>query len=147
MVQYSGKVFKAFFVFLFIIIGINGCKDDYTSEVPYVYVNFDIVLANKIELNTIGGYYKSNGGYAGIIVINDGTDVSQPFLAFDATCTYELSPSSSVETDGSGIATCPNCGSKYMLLGGYGSPIKGPATQSLKQYHVYLSGGRITVKN
>jgi len=147
MVQLSRNLIKTFLVFILVSFGMNSCKDNYTSEVPYVYVNFSINLANKIELETIGGFYKSNGGYAGIIIINDGTDQSQPFLAFDATCTYELSPASSVEMDGSSIATCPTCGSKYMLLGGYGSIIKGPASQPLKQYHTYFSGGLITVKN
>ena len=148
MVKLSGKVLKTVLVCFLILIGINGCKDNYTSVIPDVPVNININLANKTELDTDGGYYKVNGGYGGVIIFHDGTDPSQPFIAFDATCTNEILPKCSVETTiGSGIAICPCCGSMFILSGGYGSPVKGPATQPLKQYRTNFSGGRIIVTN
>jgi Rieske Fe-S protein len=147
MVRISGNVLKTVLICFFILSGMNGCKDDYTSVVPYVPVYLDINIANKTELNYPGGYFKANGGYGGIIIFNDGTNSLQPFLAFDATCTFEIKSSCSVVTDGSGIATCPCCGSQYILFGGGGSPVKGPAIEPLKQYRTSYTGDQILVRN
>ena len=148
MVQFSRHAFEAILICFFLSIGINGCKKDYTSVIPYVYVDFSINPTSYIELNIPGGsVYLSGAGYGGIILFSDMTDSSNPFLAFDATCTYEVSTTCRVVADGSGIAKCPCCGSEYILFGGNGSPTKGPATEPLKQYHTYYSGGRIAIKN
>ncbi|MDP3433568.1 MAG: hypothetical protein Q8T04_11455 [Bacteroidota bacterium] len=147
MAQLSGKVLKTVFIGLFFLTGISGCKDEYVSVIPYTPVYLDINLANRTELIPVGGYFKVNGGYGGIIIYHDGADSSQPFFAFDATCTYEISAKCSVETDGSGVAICPCCGTQYMLVFGYGSPQKGLATEPLKQYKVTYSNGRLIIKN
>lgn len=144
MVQFSGKVYKTVLICIFILTAITGCKDDYTSSIPYVYVKSEINLANKTELNTVGGYFKINGGYGGIIIFHDMDDT---YLAYDATCTFEILPSCSVETDGSGIATCPCCGSQFLLFGGNASLTKGPAIEPLKQYTISNVGGRLIVSN
>ena len=149
MVQFSRNVFKAIFVFIFISVGINGCKDDYTSVIPYVYVDFSINPNTRIELNVPGGsIYIPNEGFGGVIIFRDMTvDGSIKYLSYDATCTYEMLPSIKVIADGSGTATCPECKSQYILFGGDGSAISGPSEEPLKQYHTYFSGGRIVIKN
>jgi nitrite reductase/ring-hydroxylating ferredoxin subunit len=148
MVQFSRNVMKAFFIFIFLLIGINGCKDDYTSVIPYVYVEFSINPYTEIDLNIPGGsIYIPKQGYGGIIVFHDFVESSNPFLAFDAACTHEVVPSIRVIADGSGIATCTDCKSQFMLFGGSGSVNKPPAIEPLKQYHTYFSGGRIVIKN
>jgi len=148
MVQFSSKVFKTVFVGLLLLIGSNACKDDYTSVVPYVYVDMPINPTSYIEFNIPGGsVYFKNAGFGGIIVFRDQIDSSNPFLAFDAACTYEVSSTCRVVADGSGLATCPCCGSQYILSGGNGSPVKGPAIEPLKQYHTSYTGGRILVRN
>jgi len=144
MAKISGKVLKTVLICFFITLGINGCKDNYTSVVPYAYVQTELNLANRTELNPIGGYFKINGGVAGIIIFHD---IDDNFLAYDAACTNEKSSTCSVTTDGSGIATCPCCGSQFILFGGNGSPTKGPAAEPLKQYRVSYSGGRISIRN
>jgi nitrite reductase/ring-hydroxylating ferredoxin subunit len=144
MAKISGKVLKTVLICFFITLGINGCKDDYTSSIPYVYVQAELNLANRIELNPVGGYFKINGGYGGIIIFRD---MDENFLAYDATCTHEILPSCSVTTDGSGIATCPCCGSQFILFNANGSPTKGPATEPLKQYRVTNMGGRLSIRN
>lgn len=147
MVQLFHKGLKTVLICFFMLATFNGCKDEYNSVVPYVPVYFDLNIANRTELNPVGGYFKANGGYGGIIIFHDLTDNSNPYLAFDATCTYDLPTIYSVETDGSGVATCPHCASQYILFGGDGSPIKGPATEPLKQYQTLFSGGLISVRN
>ncbi len=148
MVQLSGKVIKTVLICLFILTGINGCKDDYTSVVPYVYVNENFSITNNIELNIPGGsIYIKNAGFGGIIVFRDLIDSSNPYLAFDAACTHEVSSTCRVVTDGSGMAKCPCCGSEFILFGGNGSPTKGPAIEPLKQYRTSFNGGRISIRN
>jgi len=149
MAQYYRNVYKTVLIFIFLLIGTNACKDDYTSTVPYVPVSMNINPTNFIEFNIPGGsYYFSNVGYGGIIIFRDLVDSTNPFLAFDATCTYEISSLTRVTSkDDSGVATCPVCGSQFILFGGNGSPLKGPATEPLKQYRTNYIGGQITVRN
>lgn len=148
MVQLSRNVFKALLICFFLFPGINGCKDDYTSVIPYAYVNFDVNPTNYIELNIPGGSVTfPNAGFSGVIIFRDLTDSSNPFLAFDACCTKEVSKIIRVKTDESGIATCPQCGSQFILFGGNGSPVKGPASEPLKQYRTTYTGGRIMIRN
>lgn len=149
MIQFSGKALKTVLIFFFVLTGINGCKDNYKSVVPDVYVDFNINPSNIIELNIPGGSFYFGGiGYGGVIAVRDLTDSSNPYLAYDATCTYEVSSTCKVEaSDASGVVKCTCCGSEYILLGGNGSPIKGPATEPLKQYRTYYTGGLIRVRN
>jgi nitrite reductase/ring-hydroxylating ferredoxin subunit len=148
MVQFSRNLIRAFLVIILVSFGINGCKDDYTSVIPYVYVNYTLNPSNIIELNVPGGsVYIPNVGYGGLLVFRDLVDSSNPFLAYDAACTYEVLSSVRVVSDGSGLATCPVCKSQFLLFSGSGSPSKAPASQPLKQYHTYYSGGLITIRN
>jgi len=143
---------KAFIILLtgtFITLASISCKDDFNSAIPYVYVDMSVSPTSFIELNIPGGtaYFK-NVGYGGIIVFRDLADGSNPFFAFDACCPYEVSSTIRVEVkDDGGVATCPTCGSQFILFGGDGSPIKGPAVEPLKQYHTSFVGGRILVRN
>jgi len=142
------NILKSLLVSILLLPGINGCKDDYTSIIPYVYINFSINPTNFIEFNIPGGsYYFPTQGFGGILIYRDMVDSSNPFLTFDTACTYEVTSSVRVTTDGSGIATCPKCGSQFILIGGSGSAIKGPAAQPLRQYKTYYSGSRIVVRN
>jgi len=144
------KIYSPILIIFFLLAGTNACKDDYTSVIPYVYVNMPFPIANFIELNIPGGsVYFPNSGYGGIIVVNNWGDDTTPFLAFDAACTHEVSSLIRVVVleNGSGIATCPKCGSQFMIYGGNGSSIKGPAAQPLRQYRCVTSNGRIIVSN
>jgi nitrite reductase/ring-hydroxylating ferredoxin subunit len=148
MVQFPRRVYQTVLFCIFFLIGINGCKKDYTSVVPYVTVDMDFNPTNYIELNIPGGSaYFANVGFGGVIIFRDLIDSSNPFLAFDAACTYEVSSLIRVKADGSGTATCPKCGSQFILFGGNGSPVKGPASEPLKQYRTSFVGGRIGVRN
>lgn len=148
MFHLSRKIYSSLLVIFFLLAGTNACKDDYTSVIPYVYVNMNINPTNFIELNIPGGsYYFADKGYGGIILFRDLTDSSNPFLAYDATCTHEVSTTTRVVADASGIATCPVCKSQFILFSGNGSPIKGPAVEPLRQYHTSYVGGRIIISN
>ena len=149
MVQFMNKGLITVLICFFILAGTNGCKDDYNSVVPYVDVNYNITPTNIIELNIPGGsYYFKNPGYGGLIIFRDLTDSSNPFLAFDGACTYDVpSVCRVVAEDDGGLVKCPCCGSEFILFGGNGSPTKGPATEPLKQYRTNYSNGLINVRN
>ena len=149
MEQHFRKGFIIALTVLFVTVGSQGCKDDYESTVPYVPVDYNLIPANIIELNIPGGsFYLPRLGYGGVIVFRDLADSQNPFLAYDATCTYELSSTCRVvAADGSGIAKCPCCGSEYILFGGNGNPTKGPAIEPLRQYRTSFSGSIINIRN
>jgi Rieske Fe-S protein len=150
MFHLSRKIYSPLLVIFFLFVGTNACKDDYTSVIPYVYVTMNINPTNFIELKIPGGsYYFANNGYGGILIVNNWGDDTTPFLAFDAACTHEISSLVRVTAleNGSGVATCPKCGSQFMIYGGNGSPIKGPAAQPLRQYRCITTNGRIIVSN
>lgn len=150
MVQWSLKRYVPLLVLFFVLAGSNSCKNDSNSVVPYVPVSMNINPTNYIEFNIPGGaVYFKDAGYGGVIVVNNWGDSVSPYLAFDATCTYEVSPDVRVEIleNGSGTVTCPKCGSQFMIFGASGIPIKGPAARPLKQYSAISAGGRIIVSN
>jgi Rieske Fe-S protein len=149
MSRFPCKIYCSILIAVIILATTNSCKDDYNSVVPYAYVDMSVNPTNYIEFNIPGGsVYFPNAGFGGIIVFHDLVDSSNPFLAFDAACTYELSSTARVTAkDDSGVATCPVCGSQFILFGGNGSPIKGPAAEPLKQYRTSFSGGRIMIRN
>lgn len=149
MEQLFRKGFIIALTALFVMAGGQACKDDYESVIPYEPVDFTFNKSNAIELNIDGGsFYLPNLGYGGIIIFKDMTDSQNPYLAYDAACTYEVSSSIRVETTpGSGVAKCPKCGSEFILMGGTGSPVKGPATEPLRQYRTSFSGALINIRN
>lgn len=151
MNQLQGTSIKTILFFCFFFTGMNACKDDYNSVVPYVIVDMNINPTNYIELNIPAGtaFFK-NVGYGGIFIVNNWGDTTYPYLSFDAACTNEAPSSVSVvevKENGTGIATCPTCGSQFMLFGGNGAPIKGPAVQPLRQYQTTSVNGRIIIRN
>jgi len=149
MIQYITKSLKTVLFCFFILSAMNGCRKDYNSVVPDILVNYNFNPINAIELNVPGGsFYIKNIGYGGIIIFRNMPDDPNPFTAYDATCTYEVSSTCHVvDPDGSGVAKCTCCGSEYILFSGSGSPIKGAATQPLKQYHTSFLGGIINIRN
>jgi len=148
MFHLSRKLYLPLLIIFLILAGTNACKDEYNSVIPYAPVNMNINPTNFIELNIPGGsYYFANAGYGGIILFRDLTDNSNPFLAFDAACTHEISTTTRVVADQSGLATCPVCKSQFILFGGNGNPIKGPAIEALRQYKTTYTGGRIIISN
>lgn len=149
MIQLGKKGLITVFIGLFILAGMSSCEDDFESSVPYVPVNYSFNPANVIELNIPGGaFYLPNLGYGGILVFRNVADNPNPFLAYDAACTYEIAQGDrQVVISDNGLAKCPKCGSEYILFEGSGSPVKGPAIEPLKQYRTSYTGGLISIRN
>ncbi len=135
------------------ILVLNGCSKGSNPEgstsVPNVSVSvsFNINQANYTSLNTVGGVvYLANVGYRGILVYRIS---SNSIVAFDRTCTYDISDANGIVTaQTNGTAVCLDCGSTYNLANG--SVNTGPSTIGLKQYtnvNFNTVTGAVTITN
>ncbi|MBN2487117.1 MAG: hypothetical protein JXB34_14175 [Bacteroidales bacterium] len=147
---------RSFFIVLFFI----GCgeRDDFVFPEVYMYATLNVQTDAEYMLlaqpgsslaitmhpngnSTIG--YNNNG----IIVFNNGDD-SRPFYAFDRTCPHDLPANYALECDGS-MATCPHCGSVYVLPG-EGIPSSNSVSRRyLKQYRTSynINTGTLVISN
>ncbi len=126
------KIRKYLLFFLLTGILLFSC-DKQNSLIPDVPVSMTINLNILNDLNVPGNsVFFPNVGYGGIIVY---CELPGSWFAYDATCTHEISSSCRVANDGV-LATCPCCGSQFVLVGG--TPSKGPAAMPLKPYSVAI---------
>ena len=114
--------------------------------IPSVAVNFQASLTDPrlSALNVYGGAVLINGyGVAGLILYReaDGT-----YAAYDRCSSYMPQNHCAVTLDsGNFTATDPCSGSKFSLIDG--TPVKAPATRSLRSYSVSVSNFEIFVSN
>ena len=114
--------------------------------VPNVSVNFqaDINDPRLSALHSPGGAVIIKGyGIAGIIIYREA-DLS--YSAYDACSSYQPEKKCAVTLDNNSLTcTDPCSGSKFSLTDG--TPVKAPATRSLKAYSVNVSNFEIFVSN
>ncbi|WP_428330497.1 Rieske (2Fe-2S) protein [Mucilaginibacter sp.] len=113
--------------------------------VPNVSVNIQIALTDPrvSALNVAGGSAFIGGGVAGIILYRE-TDGS--YAAYDRCSSYQPQNHCAVTLDASGFTVTDPCsGSKFSLADG--TPVKAPATRSLKSYTINVSNFEIFVSN
>ena len=114
--------------------------------IPNVAVNFQASLLDPrlSALNTAGGAVLISGyGVAGLILYReaDGT-----YAAYDRCSSYMPQNHCAVTLDpGNFTVTDPCSGAKFSLLDG--TPVKAPATRSLKSYSINVSNFEIFVSN
>jgi nitrite reductase/ring-hydroxylating ferredoxin subunit len=130
----------------FILLLSPQCKKDKNELIPYVYVNFSLNPSSTQynNLNNIGGWVYVTGGVRGIILYHASVD---QFMAYERDCPYEpLNTCALVQVEKNGVVAIDSCcGSQFVLTDG--SPIKGPAATSLKQYTTTYDGTTLTVTN
>jgi Rieske Fe-S protein len=134
------------------VIIINGCSKgadpNVSSPVPNesVNVSFNVNTQGYTSLQTTGGAtYLANVGYRGILVYRLNTTT---IVAFDRTCTYDISDVNGIVTAQNNVtAICLDCGSTYSLING--SVNTGPTTIGLKEYTVNFTQatGAVTITN
>lgn len=138
----------SFFLFSSCSKNNNSNNTTVSSQVPYVSVNtsLNINTTGYTALQTAGGsVYLANVGYRGILLyrLNSST-----ILAFDRTCTYDISDANGiVYAQNTGDASCLDCGSSYSMSSG--SVVQGPSTIGLQSYPVTFNtgSGAVTIKN
>ena len=114
--------------------------------IPSVAVNFQASLTDPrlSALNVYGGAVLIDGyGVAGLILYReaDGT-----YVAYDRCSSYMPQNHCAVNIDpGNFTCTDPCSGAKFSLIDG--SPVKAPATRSLKSYYIDVSNSEIYVSN
>ncbi|MCO5945338.1 MULTISPECIES: hypothetical protein [Mucilaginibacter] len=116
------------------------------NVVPSVPVNFTASLFDPriAPLNASGGYVVISGyGVAGLILYRTA---DRRYVAYDRCSSYQPEKHCAVNVDESGFtATDPCSGSKFSLADG--TPVKAPATKSLRSYYVTVSASEIYVSN
>jgi nitrite reductase/ring-hydroxylating ferredoxin subunit len=116
------------------------------ADIPNVNVNFADALTDPrlSPLNVIGGAVLIDGyGVAGLILYReaDGT-----YAAYDRCSTVDPAKLCAVTLNsGDFTVTDPCSGGEWELIDG--SPVKAPATISLKSYEVTVSNDEIYVNN
>lgn len=120
-----------------------GCGKQ-NEVVPYVPVNV-IIQKGDPRYNTInsaGSVISFPGGVAGIVAYNSGGNI----VAFDRCSSYQPEKLCAVVPDeGLPTATDPCSGSKFSLMDG--TPVKAPATRSLRIYTVIVTQFEIRITN
>ena len=114
--------------------------------IPNVSVSFeeDINNPNLNALHSPGGAVFIPGyGIAGLIIYRE-PDLS--YAAYDACSSYMPQNKCAVKIDGNSLTcTDPCSGAKFSLADG--TPVKAPATRSLKAYSINVSNFEIFVSN
>jgi nitrite reductase/ring-hydroxylating ferredoxin subunit len=116
------------------------------NVIPNVAVNFQASLTDPrlSALNVPGGsVFISGYGVAGLILHREADG---SYAAYDRCSTYLPQNHCAVTPDSGGFTVTDPCsGSKFSLIDG--SPVKGPATVSLKSYYIDVSNYEIYVTN
>jgi nitrite reductase/ring-hydroxylating ferredoxin subunit len=116
------------------------------GDIPNVPVSFEAATTDPrlAALNVAGGVVLISGyGVAGLILYReaDGT-----YAAYDRCSTYLPQNRCAVNVDQGGFTVTDPCsGAKWSLIDG--SPVKAPATISLKSYNIDVSNFEIFVSN
>jgi nitrite reductase/ring-hydroxylating ferredoxin subunit len=133
---------KIFLVSILIITCFLGCEEA-PNNMPDVSVNIQIDPASLAQIGIgTAGYCPISGGIKGIIIYHD----NDQYYAFDRLCTNYPNDNAAITIDDTKItATCPVCGSQFLLTDG--SVLNSPAKYPLKQYQASIVGNRLYISN
>ena len=130
---------------LSILLLLSCAKDDGTY-IPDVYVNYTIPIndPSMSALNSPGGAVVISGhGVAGIIIYRRADNV---FVAYDRCSSVNPQNKCAVTLDNPSLTVTDPCsGAKFSLFDG--TPVKAPATKSLKSYQVTANSLYLMVTN
>lgn len=125
---------------------LSGCKRSNRSGIPYVPVNYQLVVSNPefSQLLAVGGWVYIGGGSRGIIVYRASPD---EFKAYDRHCTWMIEENCRVTVDNTDITAVDSecCDSKFLIVDG--APIAGPAAIGLHQYQTDFDGNTLYIFN
>jgi nitrite reductase/ring-hydroxylating ferredoxin subunit len=114
--------------------------------IPSVAVNFQAAITDPrlSALNARGGAVLISGyGVVGLILYREADG---SYACYDRCSSYQPQNSCAVTLDGTGFTVTDPCsGSKFSLIDG--TPVKAPATRSLRSYSITVSNSQIFVSN
>jgi nitrite reductase/ring-hydroxylating ferredoxin subunit len=134
---------RKFILSLLIIICIFSCGKG--NQVPSPPFTFQADINPKYSaLNSVGGHvYVAGYGVAGLLLYHSQT---RGIVAYDRCSSYQPEKKCAVSVDDTGFQAVDACsGSKFSLEDG--TPVKAPATQSLRSYQVATTPFTIQVFN
>jgi nitrite reductase/ring-hydroxylating ferredoxin subunit len=138
------KVMKRLCVMVIALLCLSCGKTD-SSYIPNVSVNFSTSLTDPrlSKLTAFGGAVVISGyGVSGIIIYRNATS----YVAYDRCSSYEPEKKCAVTLDDPTLTVTDPCsGSKFSLADG--SPVKAPATRSLKQYSATVQDNQLYITN
>jgi len=121
----------------------SGCSGDSCNVVPDRSFTANINQAEHIGVFSTNGWAYANGGYAGLIVYNTGTQAEPRLVAYDRCSTVDPEKGNRVEVDGN-VVVDPVSGAKWLLMDGSPAAL---AECPLKPYSVGRSGSTFYVQN
>src|SRR5476649_528389 len=127
-------------------LSLISCAKDSGDVIPSVAVNFQAALSDTriSKLSALGTAVIVNGyGVAGLLIYrrNDGS-----YAAYDRCSSYQPQNKCAVTIDDTGFTVTDPCsGSKFSLDDG--SPVKAPASKSLRVYTAYVVNFQLYVNN
>ncbi len=134
------------FLMAFVSVALNSCERGTASGIPYVPVNYQIIVSNPefSPLLAVGGWLYIGGGSRGIIVYRFSPD---EFRAYDRHCTFQVTENCRTSMDNTDITTVDTecCDSKFLIVDG--APIAGPAAVGLHQYNTQFDGNTLIIYN
>jgi nitrite reductase/ring-hydroxylating ferredoxin subunit len=136
---------KLIYAFATMAVLFSSCGKN-SDPIPNVAVNFEAPLTDpRLAGLTAGGgvVFLANYGVAGIILYHepDGS-----YAAYDRCSSYKPQNKCAVTLDSDHLTVTDPCsGSVFSLADG--SPVKAPATYSLKSYYVTVANYEIFVSN
>ena len=136
---------KQLLIYIFVSLTFLSCGKS-GDVIPSVAVNFQATLTDPrlSALNVPGGAVLINGyGVAGLILYREADG---SYAAYDRCSSYMPQKNCAVTLDaGNFTVTDPCSGSKFSLIDG--TPVKAPATRSLRSYSISVSNFEIFVSN
>ena len=136
--------YKAFILVVAVLL--SACAKNNGPQIPDVYVNYTVPINDPSisVLNSPGSAVMVNGyGVAGLIIYRRSDNM---YVAYDRCSSVNPQNKCAVTLDEPNLTVTDPCsGAKFSLYDG--TPVKAPATQSLRQYQVFISSLYLQVTN
>ncbi|WP_437920546.1 hypothetical protein [Sphingobacterium sp. LRF_L2] len=135
---------KIVYIFFFVsIFTFQGCGSGSCNVVPDRSFTTNINQAEHLSVFSTNGWAYADGGYAGLVVYNTGTQAKPQLIAYDRCSTVNPDAGNKVKVEGQLIVD-PVSGAKWLLLDGSPAEI---AECPLKPYSVGQNGNVFYVQN
>ena len=138
------KIILTALIFCFSACGEEETRNIYDTRVDY---KIDLNAWDK-DLRIPGAYQqitkeRADGyyiGYGGLLVVTSlefpiAPNI-YPLFAYDLACPYEHNPNIKLDVNDKIEAVCPECGSTFDIINGYGTRLSGPSSTGLQRYSV-----------
>lgn len=133
-------------ILVVIVLSAFSCAKDSGDNIPSIPVNFQATLSDTRinKLNSPGSAVVVAGyGVSGLLLYRDAAG---GYHAYDRCSSYQPQNKCAVTIDDTGFTVTDPCsGSKFSLNDG--SPVKAPASKSLRVYDAYVSNFQLFVTN